>query len=465
MKSSIKTYNLNMTPIKKYALLFLITIVARNAQAQEANATSFSLQQAIEYAVKNSPNYLNAELDLKSADYRRKEITGSGLPQISGSIDLKDYLDIPTSLLPAQIFGGPAGTFLPVKFGTKYNSSAGFSASQLIFSSDYIFGLKAAKEFMNLSKINVTRSKADLVSQVSKAYYSVLINRDRIKLMEANIVRLKKVFDDTKALNQQGFMELIDVERLEVQYNNLISEKDKIVRLISLSETLLKFQMGYKLSDNITLTDVLDVNSEQFEDLSVSKIDVTKRPEFQLLQAQQTLYDLDVKRLKWGYLPTLAAYGSFQYNAQRSKFNFLDFDKNDVTKQWYKVSLIGVTLNMNIFTGFQRVNRLEQAKITALKNQNNINNMALAAEMEANVASTSYSNAYASLLIQKKNMDLAQHVYDVAQKKYQSGVGSNLEIVTAETSLKEAQTNYFNATYDMLVAKIDYQKSIGTLVK
>lgn len=454
-----------MTPIKKYALLFLITIVARNAQAQEANATSFSLQQAIEYAVKNSPNYLNAELDLKSADYRRKEITGSGLPQISGSIDLKDYLDIPTSLLPAQIFGGPAGTFLPVKFGTKYNSSAGFSASQLIFSSDYIFGLKAAKEFMNLSKINVTRSKADLVSQVSKAYYSVLINRDRIKLMEANIVRLKKVFDDTKALNQQGFMELIDVERLEVQYNNLISEKDKIVRLISLSETLLKFQMGYKLSDNITLTDVLDVNSEQFEDLSVSKIDVTKRPEFQLLQAQQTLYDLDVKRLKWGYLPTLAAYGSFQYNAQRSKFNFLDFDKNDVTKQWYKVSLIGVTLNMNIFTGFQRVNRLEQAKITALKNQNNINNMALAAEMEANVASTSYSNAYASLLIQKKNMDLAQHVYDVAQKKYQSGVGSNLEIVTAETSLKEAQTNYFNATYDMLVAKIDYQKSIGTLVK
>lgn len=449
----------------KFALLISLLVMVHNTKAQENNSTSFSLQQAIDYAVKNSPNYLNAELDLKSADYRRKEITGLGLPQISGSIDLKDYIDIPTSLLPAQIFGGPAGTFLPVKFGTKFASTAGFSASQLIFSSDYIFGLKAAKEYMNLSKINVTRSKADLVAQVSKAYYNVIINRDRIKLLEANIIRLKKLFDDTKALNAQGFIELIDVERLEVQYNNLVTEKDKIVRLIGLSETVLKFQMGYKITDAITLTDVLDSNSEQFEDLSVSKIDITRRPEFQILQAQQALLDLDVKRMKWGYLPTLAAYGSFQYNAQRSKFNFLDFDKNDVTKQWYKISLIGVTLNMNIFTGFQRVNKIEQAKITALKNQNNIKNIEMAAEMEANVASISYSNAYSSLMMQKKNMELSQHVYDVAQKKYQSGVGTNLEIVTAETSLKEAQTNYYNSVFDMIVAKIDYQKATGTLVK
>lgn len=427
--------------------------------AQEQNK-AFTLQQAIEYAIKNSPSYLNAELDQKSAEYKRKEIAGIGFPQISASIDVKDYIEIPTSLIPGEFFGAPAGTFIPVKFGTKYNSTAGFSASQLLFSSDYIFGLKASKEFINLSRISVTRSKAELAAQVSKAYYNVIINRDRIKLLDANIVRLKKIFDDTKAFNEQGFVELIDVERLEVQYNNLVTEKSKTDKLIGLSETLLKFQMGYKLSEPIALSDSLKVEEKQFEELNVNKLDFSARPDYQLMQAQQKLLDLDVKRLKWGYLPTLAAYGAYQYNAQRQEFDLLDTDK-----KWFKIALIGVTLNLNIFDGLQRYNKVQQAKISSFKNKNTLKTIELAAEMEATVASVQYNNAYTSLLVQKKNMELAQHVYDVAQKKYSGGVGSNLEIVTAETSLKEAQTNYYNSVYDMLVAKIDYQKAVGTLVK
>jgi outer membrane protein TolC len=445
---------------KNTFILSLAMIIVTNAKAQESKSANYSLQQSIDYAIKNSPNYLNSELDLKNAEYRRKEITGLGLPQVTGSVDLKNYLELPTQLLPGQFFGAPAGTFIPVRFGTKYNSTAGINASQLIFSSDYIFGLKASTEFINLSKISVTRSKADLVSQVSKAYYTVIINRDRIKLLEANVVRLKKILDDTKAFNKQGFAELIDVERLEVQYNNLITEKDKTVRLIGLSETVLKFQMGYKLSDPITLSDSLNINTDTFEELSSSKIDITKRPDYQLLKAQQSLLDIDVKRLKWGYMPTLAAYGAYQYNAQREKFDFLDTEQ-----QWFKIALIGATLNLTIFDGFQRHNKIQQAKISSLKNLNTIKTIEQAGELEATIASISYNNAYSSVLVQKKNMILAQHVYDVAQKKYQGGVGTTLEIVNAETSLKEAQTNYYNAVYDMLIAKIDYQKAIGTLTK
>ena len=445
---------------KNTFILSLAMIIVTNTKAQESNSANYSLQQSIDYAIKNSPNYLNSELDLKNAEYRRKEITGLGLPQVTGSVDLKNYLELPTQLLPGQFFGAPAGTYIPVRFGTKYNSTAGINASQLIFSSDYIFGLKASTEFINLSKISVTRSKAELVSQVSKAYYTVIINRDRIKLLEANVVRLKKILDDTKAFNKQGFAELIDVERLEVQYNNLITEKDKTVRLIGLSETVLKFQMGYKLSDPITLSDSLNINTDTFEELSSSKIDITKRPDYQLLKAQQSLLDIDVKRLKWGYMPTLAAYGAYQYNAQREKFDFLDTEQ-----QWFKIALIGATLNLTIFDGFQRHNKIQQAKISSLKNLNTIKTIEQAGELEATVASVSYNNAYSSVLVQKKNMILAQHVYDVAQKKYQGGVGTTLEIVNAETSLKEAQTNYYNAVYDMLIAKIDYKKAIGTLTK
>jgi len=387
-------------------------IIVTNAKAQESRSANYSLQQSIDYAIKNSPNHLNSELDLQNAEYRRKEIAGVGLPQVTGSVDLKNYLELPTQLLPGQFFGAPAGTYIPVRFGTKYNSTAGINASQLIFSSDYIFGLKASNEFINLSKISVTRSKAELVSQVSKAYYTVIINRDRIKLLEANVVRLKKILDDTKAFNKQGFAELIDVERLEVQYNNLITEKDKTMRLIGLSETVLKFQMGYKLSDPITLSDSLNINTDTFEELSSSKIDITKRPDYQLLKAQQSLLDIDVKRLKWGYMPTLAAYGAYQYNAQREKFDFLDTEQ-----QWFKIALIGATLNLTIFDGFQRHNKIQQAKISSLKNLNTIKTIEQAGELEATVASISYNNAYSSVLVQKKNMILAQHVYDVAQKK------------------------------------------------
>lgn len=445
-----------------FPLLFL-GVGATSLNAQDAgtqNSTSFSLQQAIDYSLKNSPNYLNAEYDVQSANYRRKELLGVGLPQVNGSVDLKDYLEIPTSLLPAEFFGGPAGTFIPVKFGTKYNATAGLSASQLVFSSDYIVGLQAAKQFIALSKINVLRSKSELAASVSKAYYNVLVNRERVKLLDANLERLKKAYDDTKAFNQQGLVEQIDAERLEVQYNNLLTEKEKTNRLIGLSENVLKFQMGYKISQPIVLSDSLKIAVGEQATLGNGKIDITNRPDYQLLQIQQKLYQTDVKRQRLGYLPTLALYGSYQYNAQRQEFDFFDKDKN-----WFKVAVIGGTLNFSLFDGLQRHNRIQQAKIAMLKGESQIKNLELAAELETRVAEISYENAFVSLQTQKRNMELAQHVFDVAQKKYEQGVGSNLEVTTAQSSLKEAQTNYYNSVYDMLVARIDYQKAIGTLTK
>ena len=451
---------MNIKTVKKYAIGLSMILSVFKAQSQNAGSVNYSLKQAIDYAFKNSPNYLNAELEIQNSKYRKKEVLGVGLPQINSSVDLKDYIDIPTSLLPGQFFGAPAGTFIPVKFGTKYNATAGFSASQLIFSSDYIVGVKAAKELINLSTINVNRSKTELVSSVSKAYYNVVVNKERTKLLDANIIKLKKIFDDTKAFNQQGFVEQIDLERLEVQYNNLVVEKEKTDRLIGLSESLLKFQMGYKISEPIILTDSLTFENNDVASLLSGKIDISKRADYQLLQSQQRLYQLDLKRQRLGYLPTVAAYGSYQYNAQRQKFDF-----TDGSQSWFKISLIGGTVNLNIFDGLQRHNRIQQAKIAVQKGENNLKNIELAAEIEATISEVTYQNAYASLQTQKRNMQLAQHVFDVSQKKYEQGVGSNLEITNAQTALKEAQTNYYNAVYDMIVSKIDFQKATGTLVK
>lgn len=447
-----------MFKLNSYTLLAALTVMLSQSKAQEANSTTFSLQQSIDYAYKNSPNFLNAQNDVLMAVYKRKEVLGMAMPQINASVDIKNFLEIPTSLIPGEIFGAPAGSFIPVKFGTTYQATAGASASLLVFSADYLIGLKATKEYISLMNINVTRSKTDLVSQVSKAYYSVLVNKERIKLLDVNIIKLEKLLNDTRAFNKQGFVEQIDVDRLEVAFNNLTTEKQKIERLISLSENVLKFQMGYAGPENLVLTDSLMVTD--ISEINATKIDVAKRSEFQLLETQQSLYTINIKRLKFGYLPSLVAYGSFSYAGMR---NDLDYFNKQHT--WYPTALIGATLSLNLFDGLQRHYKIQQAKLDFKKGENNLKNLQLAIELEGTSAAINYNNAVASLQVQKRNLDLAKNIYTVSQKKYEQGVGSNLEVINAQASLKESETNYFNAIYDLMVYKIDYLKATGSLVK
>ena len=448
----------------KLSILFT-TISVMHYFGQQQN--NYTLQQAIDFAVKNSPSQLNSELDLQSTVYKRNEVLGLGLPQINGSFDFKDYLELPTSIIPLSAFSplAPPNTYAAVKFGTQYNATGGVSANQLLFSADYLFGLKASKELINLSRVNVNRSKTDLVAQVSKAYYGVLVNKERLKLIDANIEKLEKNYSEVSALNKQGFVELIDVERLEVAKNNLAVEKQKVSEMLKIGENMLKFQMGYKLNEPILLVDSLVAVDGLDKELSTNNIDISNKNEYLILNAQQKLYDIDVKRLKWGYLPTIAAYGSYQYQTMRKEPNIFDNDKNNAIKQWYPIGVIGVQMNINIFDGLQRHFKIQQSKITSQKNQNNLKNIELAAQFEASTAAISYNNALKTLSNNKRNMELAQNVFNVSTKKYQQGIGSNIEVINAQTSMREAEVNYYNALYDVLIYKIDYQKATGTLVK
>lgn len=470
-----------MTKLNSYTVLLALSLLWLNTKAQEAKSNSFSLQQSIDYAYKNSPNYLNAQNDVLMAKYKRKEIIGMAMPQITANVDFKDFEKIPTMAMPNFVSPVVYGTLLqegqlpptdaniakanpdnypsqPVQFGTKYQAQGTLSGSLLVFSADYLVGLKATKEMVALMNIGVARSKSETASGVSKAYYGVLVNRERIKLLDANIEKLSKLLSDTKALNQQGFVEQIDVDRLEVAFNNLTTEKQKIERLIILSENLLKFQMGYAGKENLILTDSLVTNEKT--EIDGSKIDIAKRAEYQMLETQQRLYTINVKRLKYGYMPTLVAYGSIGYQGLRNDMKFLD-KSND----WYPTALIGATLSLSLFDGMQRHYKIQQAKLDFKKGENSMKNLQLAIELEGTSAAINYNNAVASLQTQKRNLDLAQNIYNVSQKKYEQGVGSNLEVINAQTSLKESETNYFNAVYDMLIYKIDYSKAIGTLVK
>ncbi len=228
--------------------------------------------------------------------------------------------------------------------------------------------------------------------------------------------------------------------------------------MANITLNVLKFQMGYSGQDNLVLTDSLSITDNS--EISLSKIDVAKRSEYQLLESQQRLNTINVKRLKFGYLPSLVAYGSVSANGMGNDLKYVGY-----INKYYQTQLIGATLSLNVFDGFQRHYKIQQAKLDYKKGENNLKNLQLAIELEGASSIVNYNNATASLKIQKRNLDLAQNVYNVSQKKYEQGVGSNLEVINAQTSLKESQTNYFNAVYDMLISKVDYLKATGSLVK
>lgn len=462
MKMNKKPLKQIMNKLKILSLSVLLGVSAyATAQTDTTVQTkSFSLKEAIDYALTHNALNMNSEIDVQMSNAKKNEIRGMGMPQISGSFDLKDYVELPTQLLPGEVFGGPPGTFIPVQFGTKYNATIGAQATLGIFNSDYIVALQSSKTFLELSKKNAQRSKIETTVAVSKAYYSVLVNRQRLQLLETNIQRIKKLFDDTKALNQSGFVEKIDVDRVEVALNNLIAEKEKVARLIMIAEYLLKFQMGLDVLTPIVLTDSMNFDEiPQMPDTAIAgKFDFKNRIEYSLLLNQRKLNELDWKRNRMGYLPTLFVYGNLSSQAQRNEFDIFN-----TSKRWYPIGIIGLTLNVPIFDGLQKNYRIQQSKLSLMKTQNMISFTENSIKLEISSTLVVYQNAIQSLATQKKNMMLAQGVYDASKKKYDAGVGSNLEVMTAETSLKEAQTNYYNALFEYYVAKVDLDKATGSI--
>lgn len=463
---------------KKVIIIIGLLVVGYKgySQSEKQGSFSFSVKQAVEYALQNQNDVKNAIIDEELAHKKVAEIRATGFPQINSSFDMKDFEEIPTTVLPDFIsptvyavnqgaFGltprvpYQAGDGIPAQFGTRYNSTAGLDASQMLFNSDYFLGLKGSKVFIELSTRSLQRTKVETTAAVSKAYYMVLINTERTKLMDANIARLKKTLDDTKALMENGFVEKLDVDRLTVTYNNLLVEQEKIKRLLSVGTYLLKYQMGMDINSDLTLTDKLDDVKFDIGTLAqVEKFDYSKRIEYGIMETNMKLAKLDLKRQRYSFLPYAFLYGSLSGSAQRNEFNIFD-----TKKPWYPTALIGGTIKMPIFTGFQRNIKNQEAKLSLQKAQNNVEFIKKSIDLDLASTSANLTNAASSLENQKKNIKLAEDIVSVSKKKYDQGVGSNLEMVNAETSLKEAQTNYYNALYDAIIAKIDYDKANGNL--
>ncbi|WP_276361857.1 TolC family protein [Daejeonella sp. H1SJ63] len=441
----------------KYLTLVFCLIAGFSAKAQLTDTVAaFTLQEAIDYAQTHQSSILNAKIDEEIARNTVKKTTGIGLPQVNANINFQDFIKVPTNLLPGEFFDKP-GEMIPVRFGVKYQSSAGVELSQLLFDGTYLVGLQASKTYKELSTKSLQRSRIETAVAVTKAYYSVLVSNEQLNLLDANIERLKKSLKDTEALFKNGFVEKIDLDRLTVLNNNLETERGNVIRLLDLNLHLLKFQMGMNINSTLTLKDsISNLNVEE----SVALNDTAaykSRIEYSLLETQKKLNELDLKRYKSQYLPSIGAFGSTTRSLQSNTFNEL-FDRS------FPMTVIGFRVSVPIISGGIRNYQVRNAKLEIQKTENNLVNLRNGINLEVEQAKTVYRNGFKSLENQKRNMTLAQEVLRVTKVKYEQGVGSSIEVTTAETSLKESQNNYINALYELLINKVNLDKALGKII-
>jgi outer membrane protein TolC len=438
---------------KIYVGLFLITSLVANAQ-------TYSLKQAVDYAIAHQVQVKNSQIDLQNASAKINEIKAMGLPQVNGSVALTNNLILQRVFIPAKIFNPAAaeGELIAAKFGVDNSGFANVGLSQLVFDGTYLLGLKASTVYKDLAVKSVTQSKQQVAENVTKAYYGILVNEKRQGLLALNLARLDTLLKETRELNKQGFVEKIDVQRLDVQANNLRTELENIERLQALSYSLLKFQMGYPMEEPIRLSESLEkVELATFNTNAAGDFNYANRIEYSILQTQENLAELDLKSIKAGFLPRLVLNANYGYNAGANAFSDL------MSKQWFDNAAITVALQIPIFDGFSKKYKAIQSANNLQKVRQSYSLLKSSIDLQRSQASITMKNALESMKEQKANLDLANEISRVTRVKYQQGVGSNLEVLNAETSIKESQANYFTALYNALIAKVELEKANGTL--
>ncbi len=444
----------------KTNFLVLILSVGLLSQPAQAQVKKFSLKQAQEYAIKNNYQAQNAIIDVAIAAKTVKENLATGFPQLNANLSYTNFINLATQLIPAEFFGGTAGEYIEVQFGTKHNASMDAQLSQLIFNGAYFVGIKAAKAFESMSKLQLEQVELDVKQAIANAYYLVLISAENKKLMEETISTMEKLVSDTKAMYDQGFMQDTDVDKLTLLLNDLITNQLNSDNQIKNANYLLKFNMGLKVNDEIQLTDNLETLLLAINPSAALKTEFSLEDHvsFRLLDTQETITELQWKLARTEYMPTVSGFLSQTQNAQRNAFNFFDFNQ-----KWFPTTLAGLQVAIPIFSSGNRLYKVQKAKMEIVKAQNAKTQVSESLLMAAIAAKDNFEVAVQVYNNKKDNFDLSKKIYDKEQIRYKNGVSSSTDLNQSYNQLLESQGTYLGAVLDMMNKKLELDKALNQL--
>ena len=452
----------------------LVCVICLSGFAQE----SFSLPEAVDYALENHLDLKSQELKKIDADAQVSEYLASGMPKVSAGANYQYFLAIPSQILPDFLspvvdsrlafhtlidptqIGPGSGVGLPVQFGTKHNVSGSLDFNSMLFNLSFIHGLKAVKAASQLTTAQERQINYNIRSNVTTTYQAVLITMENKELVNQNIENLEATIKETKILYEAGFVEKLDVDRLELSLENLKLEVEKLSGAINLSKNVLKFQMNYPIKQEITLSEDLEnLNTIlAVDDLAIYKeLDFANRPEEEVFEKALMLNEINKASINSTKYPSLNVFGNYSQNLQRNEL--FNGDENE----WLPSSLVGLNLNIPIYDGGLRKAQMQRAQIQYDNLEIDREKFRYGLQLQMENIKVNYENAKSIAINAEKSLKLSQEIYRVAQVKYREGVGSSLELTQAETEIYAAQTKYINALFDVLNARTELLKTLGIL--
>jgi outer membrane protein len=447
-------YKLNVMNTLRTIFTMLALTGVLQATAQDS-IMKLSLRQSCQLGIEKNVNVKNAGLEKRKSQYQLSEAKSMLYPKIEAYSQFSYYFAIPKMILPGEIFGQTG--LIPVEIGTKFDWSTGIKASQVIYSQSYFTSLKLAQSMETINDLNLQQKKEEMVYQVSQLYYLCQITKEQVTQLEITMQNTNKLLDIAKLQNDNGIIRKVDYSRVLVNKTNLQTQIDNLEQLYQQQLGLLKYIIGIELSTKVELSDSLTFSSTE---IPTEIPDLTRRTELKLLDKQLEQTSLSLKTDKQSNLPTLSAFGQYYYQGQRNKFDY--FEGGD--DKFFKVGLIGLSLNIPIFDGFEKRSKIKQKNIELEQLENTRKSTIDFLSKDYEDATRQYKNSKNALQSQEENIKVAEETYNISLQGYQQQVVALSDLLMSESSLVEARLSYLNALLQLKNSELDLKKAKGELL-
>jgi outer membrane protein TolC len=392
---------------------------------------------------------------MQKSAYHLKEVKSKLYPQIEGYSDFSYYYAIPQMLFPGEFFGQTGD--ISVEIGTKYDWIGGFKASLTLYNQSYFTSIKVAERMQNISRLGVQQEKEEVVYQVSQVYFLCQTTSDQIAQLEKNMQNTDRLLDILNLQQENGVVRKIDYSKVWVNKNNQQTQIDNLEQLYQQQLGLLKYLIGIHINSKVELSDSLtftsDLQNFEFPDFN-------KQSELRLLDKQIELTSLNRKVNQQSYRPTLSGSGQYYYDGQQDEFNYFKGGSD----KFFKVGMIGLSLNIPIFDGFEKHSKTKQYNLELQQLENTRKNTANNYTKDFIAAFQQYNNSLKAIHRQQKNIKIAEEDYNITLQGYRRQVIPLSDLMLSENSLTEARLSYVNALLQFKNAELDVKKSKGELL-
>jgi len=444
----------------KYKLIILLSFFLSGLSFAQENDYSFSLQEAIDFALENNREAKNANRDIEIAEKEKWETTATGLPQINGNIDYQNWIKQQVSLIPGEIAGGEPGTFVPVVFGTQQTMNLGATVNQLLFDGSYLVGLQAAKVYLIISENSKTKTDLDVRNAVINSYGNVLLAEESLKIVNNNIAILEKNLEETTKIYENGLEEQESVEQLQITLTSLKSYQSNNIRLKDLAYKMFNITLGLDVDSNTSLTDNLEILTIRNISLDLLNTDenVENTIDYRIASNFMETRELLLKLEKNAFLPTMNAFLSAGYNGFSDEFTF-----TTTNQQWFGQAYFGINMSIPIFSSGLRNASVQRAKIEVDKAKEELSEVEQQLKFQIANAKSAYQFAIDDYGNKKENLNLAERIETKNETKFFEGVGSSFDLRQAQTQLYSSQDDYLRAMLDVINKKTELETILNTI--